>query len=354
MKTSTPAISLSMLGGLLLASAGSATHAQGPASLSDCAGIADDRQRLACFDRLAAGTGQEGRTRPVQRADEAPAVPEPATASFEKARQADAFSLSRHWELSREDKQGTFVFRPHHDNYVLFANYSTSPNNAPFTPLVGSLVPQGTKLSHVEVKFQLGFKMKLLEDLPLRHSDLWFGYTQQSYWQAYNNRASNPFRESDYLPELMLVVPTDYNLFGLNGRFVNFGLIHQSNGRGGSLSRSWNRFYLQTGLEKGDFSLLARAWKRIPESASTDDNPDILNYMGYGDLQGVYRWRGHEFSLLGRRNFHTNHGAVQLGWAFPLAPRVKGFVQAFSGYGQSLLDYNHAQQTIGLGIQVGY
>jgi len=320
-----------------------------PKTLADCAGIADNRQRLACFDRLAA---EESRP-PVQPAAPDASFSENPPATSAPAAKSPAFSLSRHWELDPEDKHGTFAFRPHYDNYVLFANYSTAPNRTPFSSLTG-LSSEDTRLSHTELKFQLGFKMKLLENLSARHADLWFGYTQQSYWQAYNSKASSPFRETNYQPELMYVMPVDYHFLGMHGRFVNFGLVHQSNGRGAELSRSWNRLYIQTGLERGNFTLLARAWKRLNESAEDDDNPDILDYMGYGDLSATYRWRGHEFSVLARRNFRTDRGALQLGWAFPLAERIKGYVQLFSGYGQSLIDYNYDQKTLGLGILVSY
>ena len=81
-------------------------------------------------------------------------------------------------------------------------------------------------------------------------------------------------------------------------RFVNLGLVHQSNGGGSSLSRSWNRLYVPAGVERGDLQLVARAWKRINEDANNDDNPRIADYMGHGDLTASYRRRGHEFSLL--------------------------------------------------------
>ncbi|HJV50441.1 MAG TPA: phospholipase A [Noviherbaspirillum sp.] len=335
--------------GLFLLLSGVAFSHPWAETLDDCVRIADNSQRLACFDRLAAAQGMGKAEKENRRMAPIPVPPERTATAGER----DGQRLAQHWELGPESKRGLFAFRPHQDNYVLLANYSFAPNAAPFSPLAG-LIPQGDGLSHTELKFQLGFKMKLLEDVAPTHTDLWLGYTQQSYWQAYNRKASSPFRETDYQPELMAVTPVDFPVLGMHARFLNVGLVHQSNGRASTLSRSWNRIYVQAGLEKGNFILLGRAWKRLPDSTGGDDNPDILDFMGQGDVSAFYRWRGQEFSALARHNFRTNRGALQLGWAFPFVERLKGYVQVFSGYGQSLIDYNYSQKTIGLGVLIDY
>jgi phospholipase A1 len=321
-----------------------------PESLRDCAAMADRDARLACFDRLASDDAGGGRG----AAQPAPApVLSPAAPAGDNTRITalpPSSYLSDRWELGPQDKRGVFSFRPHRANYLL-ATYTSSPNNAPYRPFQ-ELVGGPRDLSHAELTFQLGFKTKVLEtpaDLPF---DLWFGYTQQSFWQATNRRASSPFRESNYQPELMAVLPTRLDLFGTELRFVNLGLVHQSNGQASTLSRSWNRVYVQTGLEHGNLSLLARVWKRLNEAAATDNNPDIVDYMGHGDLLGTYRLNGHEFTALARRNFRTNKGALQLGWAFPLSGHLSGYVQLFSGYGQSLIDYNYSQRVLGVGVML--
>lgn len=47
-------------------------------------------------------------------------------------------------------------------------------------------------------------------------------------------------------------------------------------------------------------------------------------------------------------------GAVQLGWAFPLAEHLHGYVQYFSGYGYTLIDYNDFQRVLGLGVRAAF
>lgn len=206
----------------------------------------------------------------------------------------------------------------------------------------------------MELKFQLGFKLKLAENPAGLPIDFWFAYTQLSFWQAENRQASSPFRETNYQPEVMAVVPLNLDVAGLKLRFANMGFIHESNGKTTPLSRSWNRSYLQLGFAHSDFSLLARIWKRLNESRLEDDNPDIVDYMGHGDVVGTWRSGGHELSFLTRYNFSTEKGALQVSWAFPLAQNLKGYMQYFTGYGHSLIDYNGKEHVIGLGFLVTY
>ena len=366
------AIALSLLAGPALAA---------PAALADCAGIAADAARLACFDQLAAPFKKQGASptaaqtvppqEPVTSPQQAAAAAQPqvaspqpqltspqppaASAQPQRASQgaAEPSYLERHWELGDANKRGTFQFRMHETNYLI-AKVSSSPNDAPYQTIARTLTGSPADLSHFELSYQLGFKMKVIESTLPYHSDLWVAYTQKSFWQASNERASSPFRETNYTPEVMLVTPLDFRFMGLRGRFLNLGLVHQSNGQSGSLSRSWNRVYAQVGLERGDFSLLARIWQRIGEPASSDDNPDITRFLGHGDLQAMWRRNGHEYALLTRYNPGSGRGAMQASWAFPVAGKLKGYLQLFSGYGQSLIDYNHHENTFGVGVQMNY
>ncbi|MEW6119258.1 MAG: phospholipase A [Pseudomonadota bacterium] len=318
------------------------------AAWESCSAIVSDADRLACYDRVA------GRAQPeaAQPASTGMPGPDAAAASPQASGPELLSALSRHWELDDPAKQGTFLFRPHRASYFLPLKYSNRPNNTPFSTLLDPSVPG---LDSTEARLQLSFKVKALEGVFDRDTlDLWFGYTVTSHWQAYNDTISSPFRETNYEPEAMLVWRTDYRLAGFRGRFVNFGLVHQSNGRGENLSRSWNRAYAQLGFERGNLSLLVRPWYRIPENDHEDDNPDIGKYLGHGDLQLVYRDGRQTYSLLVRNNLRrdNNRGALDLSWRFPLHGRLSGYVQVFSGYGESLIDYDHIQQTFGFGISL--
>lgn len=323
------------------------THAALPAEISLCAEIGDDVERLSCYDRAA------GRARQAEAERARPAMPGGNTENLAPI-SIDGPVPSRldvHWELTTEQERGIFHVRPHSKNYFL-ATYNTDPNEEPYRPF-RFLVPESDGLSRSELAFQLGFKMKAAQNMGGTPVDLWLGYTQHSYWQISNQEASTPFRETNYQPEVMAVLPLDIGLPGMRLRFLNLGFVHQSNGQASTLSRSWDRIYLQAGLERENFTLLTRAWKTIG-GKSAEDNPDITEFMGRGDVLATYYHNGHEWSLLARYNFKSGKGAGQLGWAFPLTSNLKGFVQYFSGYGYSLIDYNEVQRVLGLGVQLDF
>jgi phospholipase A1 len=152
----------------------------------------------------------------------------------------------------------------------------------------------------------------------------------------------------------MLTTPLALDLGVLDVRYLTLALNHQSNGQTSTLSRSWNRIYAEVGAEKGKLGLQLRLWKRLDNARSDNDNLDIVDYMGHGDLTANYRFDGNELFVTARRNFKTGHGAIKAGWAFPVAANLKGYLQAFNGYGQSLIDYNYSQKSLGAGFMVDF
>ena len=201
MKTKAKAVAFGTLAAGASCLAGASAAAVEPPDLRQCQAIADREQRLDCFDRVAAGQAAPA----VATPSGLPASGASAAAQPPQADTPARYSMARHWELGEGDKRGVFSFRPHRDNYVLFANYATQPNSAPYRE-AGRLGPD-EDLANTEVAFQLGFKLKLAENAFRSPVDVWFGYTQNSFWAAYNDKASSPFRETNYQPELMAVVP---------------------------------------------------------------------------------------------------------------------------------------------------
>ncbi len=259
--------------------------------------------------------------------------------------------ITQQLDAERDESSNLYTITSHHPNYFLLGSYS------PHRPDAATFLDDGDtdeQAQKVESKFQISLKALLWENAFGGTGDLFVGYTQRSFWQMYNRSASSPFRETDYEPEVWLRRVVNKPFLGWNVSTVGLGFNHQSNGRGDEYSRSWNRVLGTIAFERGDYGVVLRPWWRIPESDSQDSNPDMTDYMGHFDLTVLARYGKHSFDLMLRNNLKTqdNHGAMQLGWTYPLTPKIKAYVQLFSGYGESLIDYNVNQTSIGAGIQL--
>jgi len=263
--------------------------------------------------------------------------------------------LDSRWELRKESKRGILQLRLYKPIYLAPFSVTSNRNTTPSTPNPKNAVTQPLLLDSVEIKFQLSFKFKMAENLFGKNLDLWGAYTQSSHWQAYNSRDSRPFRETNYEPEILLAAATDYSVLGWRGRMLGAGLNHQSNGRALPLSRSWNRVVVFAGFDREDWVIMARAWQRINESPGKDDNRDISDYVGRCDVTVTRVLGDQRISLMARHSLRTgdrSHGAVQVEWAFPVRAPLRGNVQLFHGYGESMVDYNFKSTWIILGFSL--
>jgi len=257
----------------------------------------------------------------------------------------------RAWEAKAEENP--FAITPHRPNYVLFASYNTTPNTEPF---MAEFPNAEEDIDNTEIKFQISLKFPIKKDIFNWGPDLYAAYTNRSFWQAYND-LSAPFRDINHEPKIWLAFDSTQDYFGFANRRNDFGYNHQSNGRGGSLSRSWHRIYANFLFEKENLFLNLKPWWRIPEDEKSDDNPDIHNYLGYGELTGGGQWDDNTFSFMLRNNLRLtddNRGAFQVDWSFPLpcSNGLRGYIQYFTGYGESLIDYNASSDSLGLGVQL--
>jgi len=239
-----------------------------------------------------------------------------------------------------------FVVSLHRPNYFLGITYNDHPNRKVYES-VGINEPK-----QYEAKYQLSLRMLVWSDIFYGKGDLYAAYTQLSLWQIYSY--SSPFRETNYEPELLLSFDTEFNVLGLTNRLFIIGLNHQSNGMGPVLSRSWNRIYMEFIAERGNFFTGLKSWYRIPEDEEEDDNPDIEDYLGYGQLFGAYKYKKNVFSFMLRNNlqFDENRGALEIGWSYPLKNNLRIYCQYLNGYGESLVDYNVLTRRISIGVMI--
>lgn len=343
-----------------------------------CTLLQDNALRLACYDKVFAAQLPPEQPLSEHEADGKPQLdvvqsvrqsignkeatlvfdtPEgQAEPSQELADAAAAYTpLSQMYDLDANDPHGILTVREHNPMYLMPVWYNSSPNYAPSSPTRGATSQERfSDQKRIETKMQVSFKSKIAEDLFKSRADLWFGYTQKSDWQIYNQgRRSAPFRNTDYEPEIFITQPVKAQLpWGGRLRMLGVGFAHQSNGQSRPESRSWNKVYAMAGMEWGKLTVIPRVWMRLFDSSGKDnDNPDLTKYLGYGDVKLQYRLNDkHNFSTTLRYNPKSGYGAAEAAYTFPIKGKLQGVVRGFHGYGESLIDYNHKQSGIGFGL----
>ena len=255
------------------------------------------------------------------------------------------------WELDREDQRGTFKLVEYLPMYIMPFRYTDVPTEQPISLNPDRPIPEWRDYQHVETKFQVSLKAKIMQDA-FGKGDVWVAFTQQSYWQMYNGELSRPFRELNYEPELIFTYPLNFSAGNLKMKMIGLSVNHQSNGKEVAHSRSWNRFILMGVFQWNEVLINARLWKRFTEKSREDDNPDIENYIGRCELSIAYPFRKNVFNLRVRNNLNFNHnrGLVELNWIYPLSRDLRILLQASHGYGDSLIDYNYKQTIVGIGF----
>jgi len=213
-----------------------------------------------------------------------------------------------------------------------------------------------------DAKFQLSFKYRFFDPQgsiaqwsPLL-SNIYFTYTQTTVWDLGGD--SSPFRDTSYKPGVFYrwlgdgtnLWPEEYHI----------GLEHESNGQGGDESRSINIGYLRPiwhwDLQNGKRLTF---FPKIYGYFEKEDNDDIQEYRGYADWQMRY---GREDGLIVNALYRQGTGGYatgQLDFSYPLSERIFArtgafaHLQIFSGYGETLVDYNREHDTqIRLGISL--
>jgi len=237
----------------------------------------------------------------------------------------------------------SFNLRAYKENYFLPASYRYGRNILPF---------ENHETKNIETEFQVSIRYDFASNI-LGLGELYsFGYTQRSWWQLYSESAF--FRESNYQPELFVKIPTYHFLKKTPIKGFKIAFIHQSNGRGGEDERSWNRVSLSTFLQTKNLITELKLWQRLPDNI--DYNPDLTDYLGYGQIKFMLPYKKHLFKLTLRSNSSTHKSSSEFIYSYPLPAREENdlflYIKTFNGYGESLIDYNHNINKISIGVSI--
>ena len=278
------------------------------------------------------------------------------------AQEAPQNQDSQTTKAMQEWRGSEFGLKPHYPNYLLPYGYSTKEYN--------SYVPSDN-YRQVEAQLQVSLKIEPFRDLLDLDEVYSFAYSHRSFWQAYTD--SSPFRETNYNPEFFVTFPASYKKVIPSLRSVIFGIGHLSNGQGNieeaeimedikaaniegdplylkNRSRSVNYLYTTLSFESEALVTNITLWLPNRHNNDLEDNPDLVDYMGYGSIELKYFYNTHLFTLMTRLNMETNKGAVEVTYSYPLADDVYFFTKIFNGYGESLIDYNNEITKFSIGF----
>jgi outer membrane phospholipase A len=218
--------------------------------------------------------------------------------------------------------------------------------------------------TNVNAKFQISLKFRLFRPTDYASDgrsiadDVYFGYTQTSLWDL--ESPSKPFFDTSYRPALFYA-RDNLGQLGHKGPIYGLetGLEHESNGKGGTDSRSINIAYVRPMLRfalGADYGLMLGP--KLYAYLDKSENPDITDYRGYGDfllrLEKEKYWR---LDTTLRKGSRSGKGSVQMDFSYPLSwislGNLNGYLhlQYFNGYGESILSYDQRfdpQYRIGL------
>jgi len=238
-------------------------------------------------------------------------------------------------ETIRQYTQSLYSIKAHGANYFLPISYRYN-GNYPQT--------NGHDALEAETEFQLSIKYDYAANIFGLNEIYSVAYTQVSFWQLYADSAY--FRETNYNPEAFVTLPvhTEY----LKALRVEFA--HQSNGRGGAEERSWNyisgSFYFQTGF----FFTGIKLWQNV---FSLDYNSDLMDYLGHGEIEFILPYKQHMLKLKSRNTF-SDKRATEVNYSYPFfgSKDLFLYIKAFSGYGESLIDYDNKVNKLGIGFSI--
>lgn len=245
-----------------------------------------------------------------------------------------------------------FALIPHRETFILPIVYNWQPHEELYERTKGldSNSRNADFYKSTEAEFQISFAIPLVRELNDRNWDVMVAYTHHAWWQVYNSKWSRPFRETNYMPEIFsrYIYSSPKRILGLNLNVLDVGYIHESNGQIQLLSRSWNRIFVRTAFSHEDFSVVLTGWYRFRERRDLDDNPEIYNYRGVGDIE-IYK-RFNEHTLHFTMPVLAHYDSYDFKYSYPIQKGLRWYLSYETGYGHSMIEYDKRVDRLGVGI----
>lgn len=256
-----------------------------------------------------------------------------------------ALSVSAQIVPVEDQSQLTDSIRRDFDNRPYFSLFKDNY----FT--VGTVVGKKPTSTNSDVKFQISIAQRLTKSVLPWHTYLFLAYSQKTMWNVFER--SMPMRDMNFNPGIGLTKP----LFSKDRYVGQLTLMieHESNGRDGDDSRSWNKISLAGNVMIDNWIMVhAKFWIPIVDGMN---NRDILKYSGIYQ-HGIevatpdrkFIW---DLTLVKRAGWNLNYNTIfEFSWRVHKKSNQYFFVQYYNGYGENLLDYNKFRSRLRVGIVI--
>lgn len=218
--------------------------------------------------------------------------------------------------------------------------------------IAGTTIGGKPTATNSDVKFQVSIAQRLTKSTLPFNTYLYLFYTQKCMWNVFEN--SMPMRDFNFNPGIGLAK----HLFVKN-RYVGkvtLMIEHESNGRDGIESRSWNKVSLASNIFiDPNFMVHGKVWIPIIDG---QNNQDILYYSGIYQVGTTYTTPNKRFgfalTMVKRKGWNFKYNTIwEVNYRLFKDENQFLFLQYYNGYGENLLDYNqyHSRLRIGLVIK---
>lgn len=218
--------------------------------------------------------------------------------------------------------------------------------------IAGTTIGGKPTATNSDVKFQVSIAQRLTKSTLPFNTYLYLFYTQKCMWNVFEN--SMPMRDFNFNPGIGLAK----HLFVKN-RYVGkvtLMIEHESNGRDGIESRSWNKVSLASNIFiDPNFMVHGKVWIPIIDG---QNNQDILYYSGIYQVGTTFTTPNKRFgfalTMVKRKGWNFKYNTIwEVNYRLFKDENQFLFLQYYNGYGENLLDYNqyHSRLRIGLVIK---
>lgn len=198
--------------------------------------------------------------------------------------------------------------------------------------------------------FQFSIRHRVTRSVLPFNSFLYITYSQKSFWDIYDE--SSPFSDTNYNPGIGIgrYVIKDNKLKGA----MMISLEHESNGKAGEDSRSWNYINLSAKYFY-NMRLSAKAQIYLPYVDGVN-NKDLLRYKGYGifsvnyiDKENLW-W----FSLNIMPRDKVINPNLHTSLSFRVSKNSNQYLTLdyYAGYGEGLLNYKKYTNQVRIGFTI--